>query len=378
MKSLESYCRHTLYRGVYTDGNLYSHDLVKLALAQKTLTYNKDFLIRGYYPKPHKTPFNQIEFVKADEMGIPLPKTLFESSISINELAKDLLEAVKKYFIEVWDDSPKLIHHSGGFDSRIISIALAELRDERGTDWIGDIHFRCHQPEEETFYKIMEAERWDKKYYSAWVGNEKDYYDVGSNEYTLNGWQSYNQVMNFWSDIVPRSKEKKYTLINGWGGEIFRYLAEPRKGNGIYSSNHALDILINSPANGMWETLLMCRFKNLLLPFFSHKYLSISMRVPASICSWDDSKRLDNIRASIMRNSTYPQLNNIGHSIQDYAWNMSDKRKGEMYHRWYNSLFYKKYKSELPLLNIDDMYGWDARTWSFMTVYERIFNKKII
>lgn len=370
MNTKEHYCKHTLYRGIYTDGKLYSHDFVEICKQQPDLNFNINYLNPNYIHKSFETPFREIQFARYDDL-ISVNDT---PPLPVPDLYHKLLKAVKDHFVLTWDDSPKLILHSSGLDSRIMSTALAELRDERGLDWIGDIHFRCHQPEGDVFNEIMKIQKWDQKYYSVWAGPEKDYYDVGNDRYILNGWHNYNQAMNFWSDIVPPEKEKEYTLINGWGGEVFKYLAKFGSAHKLYSSNNALDLMHYSDYRE-WESLYMCRFKNVLMPFFSHKYLELSLNVPASMCLWSDVEKMDNIRYRILLKSCYPEIahfKNVGH---DYVWNISKDRAIAMYHKWYGSLFYTRYiaKYKTPALDIHNMYGWDAAAWGFMTAYEKIF-----
>lgn len=371
MNPKEHYCRHTLYRGIYTDGKAFSHDFVEICKRQPYLNFNTYYLDRTYVPKPFETPFLEIKFARYDDLvSIPVKDVLFCG------MYIDLLKAVKEYFLLTWDDSPKLVLHSSGLDSRIISTALAELRDEKGLDWIGDIHFRCHQPEGDVFNEIMSIQKWDKKYFSVWEGPEHDYYDVGNDQYALNGWQNYNQAMNYWSDIVPMAMEKKYTLINGWGGEIFKYRDKFEKGDGHHSSHPGLDLMSYSNYRE-WESLYMCRFKNVLMPFFSHNYMALSMNIPADRCIWNDVSKTDNVRKGILQCSRYSgvaALPNVGH---DYVWNISKERKEQMYKKWNESSFYKKYgiKNNLYTLDLDNMYGWDAAAWGFMTAYEKIFAK---
>lgn len=105
--------------------------------------------------------------------------------------------------------------------------------------------------------------------------------------------------------------------------------------------------------------------------------MALSMNIPADRCIWNDVSKMDNIRKGILQCSSYPKvadLPNVGH---DYTWNISKERNQQMYKKWNESLFYKKYaaNNNLHTLDLDNMYGWDAAAWGFMTTYEKIFTK---
>jgi len=74
-----------------------------------------------------------------------------------------MLDILKDGIKEAW--SPDKLHvmlHSSGHDSRLISIAIKQLYEELGSEWLGDIIFFEMGFETEAFKQIMEIEGWSK------------------------------------------------------------------------------------------------------------------------------------------------------------------------------------------------------------------------
>jgi len=282
---------------------------------------------------------------------------------------------MKNSIRSMWNPKDKhLVSHSSGYDSRIISLALAELRDE-GME-IGEIHFRCHQPECKAFFRIMEIEGWDKDQYSCFPGGGENYYNIGVHDVPVNGFVSYFQQMNWWSDIIPRKEEKDWVIVNGWGGGFFKYLAYNEKTR-VHLSTPDRDSMIigemmNQSAWGRymcWESQWITRFKDMLQPFRGYEYLKVALTIDTSWC-----KALcpltDNIRVQLSKAFTY-NVDEVKRGDHDYILTIGDKRKAQMMEQYYSSKFYIKHKIEIdPFTNI---YGWGARVWGFaVTVYQKI------
>lgn len=65
-----------------------------------------------------------------------------------------------------------LFFHSSGYDTRLLSWILVQLREKYGWGFIGDILFLCFEPEGEAFTKIMEVEGWKRNQYHVYKEGE--------------------------------------------------------------------------------------------------------------------------------------------------------------------------------------------------------------
>lgn len=368
---------HVFQRGIYTNGDELSYDYIALARKTKRLTFNTIFLNNDYKLQHwSETPFNEIKiaplYLKVPEVYHHILNDEPETVLEMDDFAQSLISVLESYFVEKWNSDPKIIFHSGGFDSRIISIVLMNLLKKYGKEWLGKIHFRCHQPECELFTEIMQREGWDPEYYSCYEGPDEDYYDIGNPAKPMNGWHNYNQRMNFWHDIIPEQEEKNWILISGMGGEIYKFIALYDKSDADYCNNLKLNLVCeHNPNKGEWENMWTMQFKDMWMPFFSYDYLQLSLRAPKEFCQFDGST--DTMRRKIVEVSGY-NLSDLPHGKHDYSWNISNQRKGEMLEAFYGSRFFKLYGKHIGIIDpITKMYGWDAKIWSFMTVYEEIF-----
>lgn len=356
-------------RYIYTDGNSYSCDLVDIASKQEVLTFDERFLNKGFKHSGRITPFKEVRWATPAEVcKYPeLLKAQIPVDMDFKKYVVLLKSALRKTILDSWDAKEKYImFHSAGFDSRIISGVLAELRDE-GVE-LGEIHFRCHQPECPGFFEIMKREGWKADQYSCFQGSKEDYYDVGVPDISVNGFTPYNQQMNFWSDMIPRAEEKDWNLIIGLSGEIFKYIAK-YKTRIKYCDNWGLNMLIEmTPGYGEWEGQWATRFKNLMMPLSGYEYLKVSTRVRPEWCFLN--AQTDNVRFELSKLFKY-NISVIPHGKHDYSWNISRGRKKVMMDMYHNSKFYKKYKRGIdPFTNL---YGWDAKMWGFTTVYDKIY-----
>ena len=168
------------------------------------LTLNTNYRKKGYKPQSYyETPYNEIVNLDIYDKLPGNRKTLLDKQNTLdkpfNDIISDIKEALKGYIVKCWDSNkPKLFLHSAGYDSRIISGIITELREEKGEDWIGEIHFRCHQPEGDLFKQIMRAEGWRENQYSLWedVKGNDDHYNLGRLE-PVNGFMSFIQQYDF-------------------------------------------------------------------------------------------------------------------------------------------------------------------------------------
>ena len=79
-----------------------------------------------------------------------------------------LADAVRKFMAFNLDNGKfHLLFHSSGYDSRIVSGTLVELRNVLGDCVLGDWLIVCAGPESNEFVKIMEYEGWNENQYIA-------------------------------------------------------------------------------------------------------------------------------------------------------------------------------------------------------------------
>lgn len=369
------------FRGTFTDGKNYDYDFARLARKQEKLTFDVRYLSPQYIPPYDHTPFLELTLARPEQIINPEfayllneLKPILDQDIVVTQIKSALL----KFFKDTLNEREEyLIFHSSGYDSRIISLTLAEIRDERGS--MDNVHFRCHQPEGPMFLEIMKRENWKPSQYSIYEGPKEDYYNIGLRENYLNGWQNYNQQLNFWSDLGT-----DIILITGAGGELFKFLASlPWKPpstdyandfmwrRGHRTQNKNLDLLLNRfPFEGEWEGNWKKTFKDLILPYFSYEYLNVSLRTYPGICK--NLEETDNIRKAVTEHYRY-DLTNIQYHDHNYSWNISQKRKDLMKESYLTSKFYQDYQVGINFELLEKMRSWDCFVWGFMTVYEKIF-----
>ena len=364
------------YRGTYTDGKLFSHNIRDFKYGG--LNYN------FFSPSArwNETPFTGIRFAEPRETFNSSYYTLLNkntvSGLNIEEYAKELRAALIRYWFSVLDENEKYIcFHSGGYDSRIISLTLMEVRNMGYDNLTRNIHFRCHQPEEPMFLEIMKRQGWDKSQYSVYEGPREDYYDIGRMDRPMNGWQHYNQQMNFWSDIAPN--ENEWIVISGLGGEMFKYLGVGVEPLNIRVENKNLNLLIDHyPNEGQWEGYWRTLFKELLMPFWSYEYLSVSTQANPILCEFSDGE--DTVRCAVVESfiGTHGiDCRNIEYGRHDYSWNISDGRKKDMVDAFYASQFYNNHKDIMPdsldfFSTHPDRWYVDSYLWGLMTCYEKM------
>ena len=364
-------------RGTYKYKDQFDTDLIRL-IKGKGLVVNTNFFNREFRAAYSLTPFPAVRFAQPAEILPPEHRQIIEdinfSCLTEKGIAMEIRRSLKSYFKKAIQKDRYIVFHSAGYDSRIISLVMMELRDEDHD--MSRVHFRCYQPEGPMFLEIMKRQGWPRGQYSVFEGSEEDYYDIGRPDRPLNGWQNYNQQMNFWSDIVEN--EKEWIVITGTGGELFKFMAAkdpmyyPQR-----TQNKNLNLLLNRyPGEGEWEGYYRRVFKDVYLPFFSFDYLNVSLFNAPEVSF--DGKR-DNVRMEVVRSfidSHRVDCLNIRYGEHNYTWNLSKKRKRFITEWFYNSLLYKKYTKYIPkgLDFTTDLYGHEAKLWGFATLYEHVNN----
>lgn len=348
------------------------------ALAINSAFFNLSFKKDNWYD----TIFPEIEIVK--DMRDKLPKkhkaltsVRPDEGIDFSPLVQDMKKALKAYFVKNWDSKArKLCFHSAGFDSRIISGILTELRDEKGEDWIGDIHFRCHQPEEIPFMEIMKLQGWREDQYSVWENTPEDHYNIGRTTQILNGFSPVTHQMDFSSDILSDDEKKNTILILGFnGGEFWNYYAvgNPRVKHVNYCINPNINRWMGYFAEeGEWVSMYAYEYKDILAPFLSCDYLKLASLMPDKYVL-SVNPTLDSVRRAILETMSVNTVD-IEYGFHKYTWGISEVTKEKMADWYVNSKFYKAYGIKVSMDNIaTNIAGHDGKLWAFSLMYEKIF-----
>ena len=371
--------KHQLNRGIYTDGANYSFDIMTIVKGLPKFSFSVDMLNPKFKPGQYTAPFNEIRFADFKQFVPDKYKSILLRKEHIPGSYNDFLQLLKKTLENVilnrMNETDKYIFfHSAGYDSRIISAAMAQVRDS-GKLSMRNVHFRCHQPECEGFYKIMEAEGWPKDQYSCWEGPAEDYYDIGRSDVCVQGWVPFNQQMNFWSDMISKDQERDWICIAGLGGEMYKYWAAKIKPVFHECANPLLNLLIDHyPHHGQWENQWALRFKDILLPMWDYDYLYNLSHVNLKYLTSVGRDGGDNIRVDLCKLYPY-SFQSVPHGEHGYSWNISAKRRKEIQDLFYGGTFYKHYGKHIPAkINFaEKLYGWEAKLWSVaVTIYDKL------
>ena len=334
--------------------------LKSLLSKEKKLTFN---------PKA-PVGFNEIDIVPISD-EIPedrkyLTEPLTKNSNSLNENAKELLSALKIFLKHVWDSSKfHLVTCSAGMDSRILAWTLSQLRDEMGEEWLGDIHFRCHEPEGPLFKQAMALMKWKKDQYSVYKENaigKPDYYNTG--DFSVDSNAFFRPTIQFYDDIVKSKDEKNTILINGLcGGEIFSYPLFKQRAS---SENRYLDLVSNTVAIRTNFSKIYNKWHDVLMPFISYLYLDTAFRVPSHEMYWIQNKHKqerDSVRSKMMTHFPDNVPFFIGHS---YNLVISKKRIEYMKKSYRSSKFFRDFKAHSLVKN--------AKAWE---IYKNRDNRQL-
>jgi hypothetical protein len=358
-------------RCVFTNGSKQSYFMRDLINEESV--FNINYLSKEYKPKPLETPFSNVRMCLPTEYVSDEYKWVLNAQPEwdgdYNSFLRELKNKLKEFLIKYIRPNEKYLHLcSSGTDSRFITGTMAELRDE-GMDF-SNIHFRCHAPENAAFVNIMKKEKWPASQYSTY-SVDSSCYNIGVDYIDVNGFCSFHNQMNFWSDI---GKEKDFIVITGEGGELFKYIGRYDTLPYPYSDNYYLNMLIeHNPGNGEWDNQLMDLFKDYIMPLWSYEYLSISNRVKREFIRPIPKNGWDNIRMDLVRSVG---LDNTIHIGGDYntTWKISKQRLEQMSKQFYTGRFYNTYKNFIPAdLDFSNPFNWNSKLWGFaVTLYDKI------
>lgn len=378
LKTLE----HTLIPTVYKETTNGNSSINFIELAKSLRKFFGEPTIDKRYFNPNFKPYYLDTFIAEIKNYGAVPESqigIFEHKTpcltDIKQIVSECKKVIKHYLVTMWDSTTtKLVFHSSGWDSRIISGCICELRDELGSDWIGNIHFRCHQKDEtESFIKIMKLQGWDKSQYSGFIEKDEDCYDLGRFDRPVFGFHDMVQQYNFCGDLDT----KKMILIGGvMGGEGLDY---PRRMTNQYKAinyckNLSLNRLLNYISAGNEGEMIsywMSNFKYAIYPYLSYDYIDFYSKLSVeTICKYDIRKEV----VASFKETLGIDLLNVQYYGHNYNWTFSTKRKQEILESYYTSLFYKTFKNELPEIDpIKNFNKFDGKIWMMAAAYDAIF-----
>lgn len=332
--------------------SLHSHDQLPSFLDAATtrsekreeLIFDARYLKAGFEPAQYDSPIIGVNrtipvFVEPDVVADFVPFTG-----SLGEYAEQAKTRLLAHLRDHWDASrPTLVSHSSGYDSRILSCCLVELRED-GFD-LGELHFRCHDPEGPGFLELMRRQGWHPSQYSVFAGPVADPLDVGRwDDPGTSPWLSITHQLNYWRDIVPYDEEREWQLLTGsGGGECFEYPSQPKPPSVDWR------LCPNSPVQ-RWLSYFIdgtdvladyaARFHRVLSPYFGTRHIQTVAELPDRFLGFDESG-CDHVRAAILRTFADSTLD-IPRTVRFYTWNVSPQRWTRMRDQYAASRFLRE------------------------------------
>lgn len=262
---------------------------------------------------------------------------------SLEEYGLIAKHALRDHLTYYWDAThPNLFLHSSGYDSRILSSCLAEMRDAGFP--LGTIHFRCHDPEGPAFLEIMRRQGWDPSQYSVFNAPDADPFDVGRwDRPGTSPWAQLVKSANFWRDLVPYGEEGGWNLISGIaGGEATEYpaLGKPPFLPWQFCRNEPVQrwfsYLVDNPD---WIGDMEALFHKVLFPYLGCQFIHLIAGLPVAFLYYEPNG-CDTVRASVLRTFGDSTLD-IPRLPRTYDWRISDARWAQMRAKYAGSAFYR-------------------------------------
>lgn len=137
-----------------------------------------------------------------------------------SEFANYMYAAMRATIMDNWEpDSYKIITHSSGYDSRLISSIICDMKKEFGERFIGNILFVECGGEGEAMIEIMKYQGWDESQYL--VFDDKDWYiDYNKVHHRLNMFAGY--PVNYQDGVIEWVVDKSGRIPIGSKIQIWR------------------------------------------------------------------------------------------------------------------------------------------------------------
>jgi len=200
-----------------------NRDFYKVLPRKLTLNLN-DQLIPSLV-ETDETMFKEVSRVHYQEQPWV---TMFQKKL--NEISKrrgpweqDLFNTFVSIIERTWNkEKYHVIGTSGGWDSRMMIMAVSELRKKHGKQWLGDTLFVEGWGEGQLFKRIMNHFGWEEKYYHVYNEDKSPGWMHESSLEFKNYWSRYNGLVTFpinqWWDIYDDLIERKdIQFFTGYG-----------------------------------------------------------------------------------------------------------------------------------------------------------------
>lgn len=358
----------------------------KLNAAAGEMHFNPKYLDPNFEPSRTDSPILGIERTIPQFTDPKLANYLIAPGAdfvgTLEEYGQMAKLRLKAHLKKHWDVAhPMLFLHSNGYDSRILSSILAELRDE-GFD-LGTIHFRCHEPEGASFKVIMQRQGWKPDQYSVFKDPEKDIFDIGRwGNCGTSPWLPVTTAANFWRDLVPYGDEKHWNLMGGTGGgEACEYgtIGKAPFVPWQYCGNKPVQLWFSYFADGTdWAADVEALFHKVLFPYFGDAHIRTVAALPPRFLKYEENG-CDMVRASILR-TFKDSLLDLPRAPRTYSWSISSARWMEMQAYYEGSAFLR----EVPgapgaeqlfatmKKNFFTKDNWAERMWRLAALWEKV------
>lgn len=185
-----------------------------------------------------KTLFSEVQLMPWEKVLSPkwgeLSKIRARSvPMTINEFIIAFINTVTNYIEDTWEkDKFHIVTHSGGWDSRILSVILRDIHNRRGASFIGNIFFACFGQECKYQKKIMDIEGWNSNQYGSFPYDEAFFthqLNFKKAWYNFNGPNSYPLNWRFWiTDKLGVKPEDTDYYAAGYFNEVFQMIGRGR------------------------------------------------------------------------------------------------------------------------------------------------------
>ena len=367
-------------------------DAARAAKAAYGISVNPKYLEpSGVRPDCTDSPICEVERTIPDPLDGKVADAIIRNEPfpgTVEDYAALAVDRLLAHLRTHWDASrPTLFAHSSGWDSRILSHCLVTLRDE-GFD-LGTLHFRCREPEHESFLRVMQRQGWALDQYSVFAPPEKDPMDVGVWERPgVSPWMPVTSQINFWRDIVPYEEERNWNLIGGSGGGEASEYPSLRKAPTVlwrFCENRPVQLWWSYFPDGTdFAADVEARFAKVLFPYFGANHIKTVAQQNPDHLGFSSARPFsdafcDNIRAAMLGRFKENTLD-ILRQPRTYKWSISEERWEDMQRKYAASDFarnvpYAPKPDELiraMRANFFTSNSYAERLWRFAALWEII------
>jgi len=194
------YDRRPLYRSRVGESRCFCDVLPQ----QLTLLDDPKFYwhLTTWVPVSHQTLFEEVTIVPPSAAWSPAEAELAhahieQQQVSLEQFAGIYFQAMQDAIVRAWDSERfHLVLHSAGWDTRMMSMALYALYQERGDRWLGNVVFVECANEADTARQVIQTIGWDDSLFRVYGDHEAglnfatawQHMDGGMRAYPFNMW----------------------------------------------------------------------------------------------------------------------------------------------------------------------------------------------